>query len=210
MKPPQPKYCTTWSVRTALSYLESLEPFEDLTLKQLSHKTVLLLALTSAARAHELAALDLDCTLRKETSWEFALDTHVKTSRPGHKGRKIHLQAFHENPKICIVRTLENYVQRTKDIRASRKLLVSYVAPHKAIGSQSVSRWLTQALHAAGVPLHYTGHSTRGASTLAAANAGLSVAEIMEAADWASSRTFERFYHRETSQDTFSRVVVNI
>lgn len=58
-KPPKPKYCSTWSVHTALSYLESLEPLEDLTLKQLSYKTALLLALTSAARAHELSPFGL-------------------------------------------------------------------------------------------------------------------------------------------------------
>ena len=49
MKPPKPRYCSTWNVRTALSFLESLELLEELTLKQLCYKTVLLLALTSAA-----------------------------------------------------------------------------------------------------------------------------------------------------------------
>ena len=53
MKPPKPRYCSTWNVRTALSFLESLELLEELTLKQLCYKTVLLLALTSAARAHK-------------------------------------------------------------------------------------------------------------------------------------------------------------
>ena len=65
IKPPKPRYCSTWSVKTALSFLESLEPLEELTLKQLCYKTVLLLALTSAARAHELSALDLTYCLRK-------------------------------------------------------------------------------------------------------------------------------------------------
>jgi len=105
-KPPKPKYCCTWNVQTALSYLESLEPLEDLTLKQLSYKTVLLLALTSAARAHELSSLDLTFSLRKEGSWEFTLPTHIKTSRPGYPARKIFLPSFPENLKICVVRSL--------------------------------------------------------------------------------------------------------
>ena len=90
-KPPKPKYCCTWNVQTALPYLESLEPLEDLTLKQLFYKTVLLLALTLAARAHELSSLDLTSSLRKEGLWEFSLPTHIKTSRPGHPARKIFL-----------------------------------------------------------------------------------------------------------------------
>ena len=43
----------------------------------------------------------------------------------------------------------------------------------------------------AGIELTYTGHSTRGASTSAAAAAGLSADLILEAADWASVQTFE-------------------
>ena len=134
---------------------------------------------------------------------------HVKTSRPGHQGRKICLKAFPDNPKICIIRTLKAYILKTKDIRTSSTLLISYVAPHRAVTSQTVSRWLTQALRLAGIPLHYTGHSTRGASTSAAAEAGLPVADIMEAADWALSRTFEQFYHRDRSVSPFSSAVLN-
>lgn len=69
--PTKPKYCSTWNVKTALLLFESLKPLEDLTLRQFSYKTVLLLALTSAARAHELSLLDLSCSLKKESSWEF-------------------------------------------------------------------------------------------------------------------------------------------
>ena len=94
-------------------------------------------------------------------------------------------------------------------MRKSSQLLVSLIAPHKAISSQSVSRWLTRALRMAGIELGYSGHSTRGASTSAAAAGGLSVDLILEAADWASAQTFERFYHREASQAAFARAVLN-
>ena len=40
LKPPKPRYCSTWNVKTALSFLESLEPLEEFTLKQLCYKTV--------------------------------------------------------------------------------------------------------------------------------------------------------------------------
>ena len=39
IKPPKPRYCSTWNVKTALSFLESLEPLEELTLKHLCYKT---------------------------------------------------------------------------------------------------------------------------------------------------------------------------
>ena len=106
IKPLKPRYCCTWNVKTALSFLESLEPLEELTLKQLCYNTVLLLALTSAARARELSALDLTYSLRKEGSWESSLPNHVKNSRPGHPARKFLFLAFPENPNICVIRCL--------------------------------------------------------------------------------------------------------
>jgi len=100
-------------------------------------------------------------------------------------------------------------VERTKLLRKSTQLLVSFISPHKAISSQSVSRWLSRALRLVGIELNYTGHSIRGASISAAAAAGLSADLILEAADWASVQTFERFYHRESSAGTFARAVLN-
>ena len=73
--------------------------------------------------------------------------------------------AFPENPKICVVRSLTAYVERTKGLRKSTELLESFISPHKAISSQSVSWWLSRALRMAGIELNYTGHSARGAST---------------------------------------------
>lgn len=61
----------------------------------------------------------------------------------------------------------------------------------------------------AGIELTYTGHSTRGASTSAAATAGLSGDLILEAVDWASVQTFERFGHKESSAGAFARAVLN-
>ena len=135
-------------------------------------------------------------SLRKEGSCEFSLPTYVKNSRPGHPARTFLFLAFPENPKICVIPCLTTYVERTKGLRKSTQLLMSFISPHKAISSQSVSRWLSRALRMAGIELNYTGHSTRGASTSAAAAAGLSADLILEAVDWASVQTFERFYHR--------------
>ena len=58
--------------------------------------------------------------------------------------------------------------------------------------------------------LGYSGHSTRGASTSAAAAVGLSVEFILEGAPWASAQTFERFYHREQSRGAFARAVLAV
>ena len=106
---PEPKSCSTWSVEKVLRHFNSLEPLASLSLKDLGLKLTILLALTSAARAHELAALGLRC--------------------------------------------LNHYLQCTEQIREGDNLLISYVRPHNAVGSQTISIWLCAAIQKAGVEL---------------------------------------------------------
>ena len=207
--PPKPRLCSVWKVADALNWVSTLEPIETLSLKELTQKLVLLLALTSAARAHELAKLSLDFVSIKTDSWEFFLGSHVKTSRPGHPPRKIYLPAYHKNPSICVVRALNAYKGRTKTLRKSNQLFISVIKPHAEISTQTVSRWLRNALTGAAIDVGFTGHSTRGAATSAAAEAGLSLDIIMAAADWASSTTFEQFYHKPSTRGVFASTVLD-
>lgn len=204
MKPPKPRLSSTWEVQRLLQFLSTLHPLSSLKLKQLSLKLAALLALTSAARAHELVKLDLQFVTKKTGSWEFTLASHVKTSRPGHPQRRIYLPAFDEDPRICVIRALEEYYLRTEKLRKSSHLLISYVKPYGAISSQTLSRWLRCSLRLAGIEPHFTAHSTRSASTSAASKAGLPLEAILNAADWSSSRTFELFYHRPSSRGDFA------
>ena len=103
LRPPTPKVCSTWSVKTLLQYLNSLESNAKLSLKDLTLKTTILLALTSLARAHELAALHLDFISKKEHSWEFTIPQHVKNSRPNHQPKKPFLPSFPENRNLCVI-----------------------------------------------------------------------------------------------------------
>ena len=47
LNPPKPKLGSTWQLKTVLSHMEKQKPVEELSLKELSHKLILLLALTS-------------------------------------------------------------------------------------------------------------------------------------------------------------------
>ena len=73
--PPKPRLWSVWKVVDALNWVRTLEPIETLSLTELTQKRVLLVALTSAARAHELAKLSLDSDSIKTDSWEFFLSS---------------------------------------------------------------------------------------------------------------------------------------
>ena len=172
-------------------------------------KLIILLALTSAARAHELAALNLASALIKPESYEFSIPIHVKNARPNHPPRKIVFTKYNENSAICVVKCLNHYLTRTKDLRKGNKLLISYVKPHQEVGSQTVSRWLCAAIQQAVVEMSFTGHSTRAAATSEAADSGIPLELVLEAADWSSAGTFERHYHKQTtSRGKFAKSVL--
>ena len=109
---------------------------------------------------------------------------------------------------ICVVQTLREYKKRTCHLRKSAQLLVSYKAPHKPVCAQTVSRWIREILTLAGVDIKYTSHSTRSAATSAAAEAGVSLEVILEAADWASARTFEQHYYKRIEGRDFASAVL--
>ena len=176
----------------------------------LSLKLAALLALTSSARAHELVKLDLAFASIKSYSWEFTLAEHTKVSRPGQSTRKIYLPANADNPKICVVRALQEYRSSTEKRRQFSHLLISFVRPFKPISSQTMSRWLRKAMQLAGIAYHFTGHSTRSASTSAAAQVGVPLESILIAADWSSSKTFKQFFLRSPDRGEFARAVLAV
>ena len=58
-RPPEPQYSATWDVLMVLSWIKKLGKNENLSLKDLSGKLALLMALVSANKTSELQALDL-------------------------------------------------------------------------------------------------------------------------------------------------------
>ena len=208
LQPPKLKVSTTWSVGTVVGYLQEMGPIESLSLQDLSLKLAMLLALTSAARLHELIALDKVNVTVKKDCWRSFLSTHVKNFGPNHPGREMAFSAYTDDLRICVVQCLEEYVNRTANIRQNEpQLLVSHKAPHKAISSQTLSRWLRTNLNRAGVSKEYTGHSTRSASTSEAAKSDLPIEIILEATDWSSANVFKNHYYKQP-EGTFANTVL--
>ena len=58
-RPPLPRYTCTWNVQMVLNYLDSLGDNDTLSLKQLTWKVVMLLALTKPSQSTDLSLLDI-------------------------------------------------------------------------------------------------------------------------------------------------------
>ena len=118
---------------------------------------------------------------------------------------------FKENTNICPASVLELYNQRTAQHRVeeSKEFFITSVKTHRPATSATIARWIKTALSKAGVDTTiFKAHSVRGAATSAAAEAGVSIPEILEAADWSNRSTFERFYYRPQSKTCFGPTVL--
>ena len=131
----------------------------------------------------------------------------MKTSRPGHESQKVRLSSFPDK-RCCVVHTLNQYLEITKEKRKTNRLLISYKT-FKEISTSTVARWLKEILKRSGIDnLVFSAHSYRSASTSAAFAGGVHLSEILETANWANAKTFYTFYKRETSNNNYSDVVL--
>ena len=210
-RPPLPRYTCTWNVQTVLNYLEGLGENQSLSLKALSWKLTMLLALTRPSRSADLSQLDLGRKAYKPDGVCFYPNELAKQSRQGSQIAKFFFPSFPANPVLCPVMALKAYESKTKPIRGDEtKLLTSFIKPHKAVTSSSVARWLKSVLSAAGIDTAiFSAHSTRGASSSAAANVGITTSDILKAANWSSESAFQKFYYKPSDDSSYGRAVLS-
>ena len=117
-RPPLPWYSSTWYVNAVLQYLKNLGPKSGLTLKQLTYKLVMLLALTRPSCSADLSSLSL---ARRRFCLEgvtFLPATLAKQSRQGKPLVEFFFPCFPHDENLCPVRTLRQYETVTSSLRS--------------------------------------------------------------------------------------------
>ena len=213
-RPPCPRYTSTWDVDIVLEYIINLGENEGLSLKTLSKKLALLMALTDASRCSELHALDLRFRVSKPEGVFFTLACLTKKRKEG-TPKKLFFGAFPEDSRLCVAKCLQQYEKLTEKFRPAnddpKPLFLSYIKPHGPVTVQRISHWIKDMLGEAGVDTSiFKAHSVRGATTSAALAKGVSIEDILKTADWSNDTTFRRFYYRPSSDNTFSQVVLQL
>ena len=198
LRPPTTRYTEIWDVRVVFNYLRNLSPAKNLSLKQLTYKLVMLLALVSAQRVQSLHLLDLNNMQLKESSVRFSFSEHLKQDRIGRIPFTLRLSAYPPDRRLCAVTYLRHYISRTKCLRGTEtRLCISFRKPFKRVTSQTIARWIKECMSAAGIDTDkFKAHSTKAAATSAAEAADLPISYIMNQAGWSSERTFQKYYKK--------------
>ncbi|XP_071797703.1 uncharacterized protein [Asterias amurensis] len=206
MRPAIPRYTCTWDVNTVLQYLTNLGPSNKLFLKELTMKLVMLVALISGQRCQTLSLLNLDDAEVTATKVIFVVSKLTKTSKIGKQPVSLVLPRYPHDDQLCVMTTLKQYLIKTKSLRGKQRcLFVSYASPHKQVRSETISRWIKNTLHKAGIDTaKFTAHSTRSAACSAAFKNGVPLNIILSTAHWARSSTFAKFYNKPVGQTDHS------
>ena len=211
-RPPLPWHTSTWDVNAVLQYLKSLGPTSDLTLKQLTYKLVMLLALTRPSRSADLSSLSLARRRFCPEGVTFLPATLAKQSRQRKPLVEFFFPCFPHDENLCPVRTLRQYESVTSSLRSEDQqgLFLAIVKPHKQVSSCTIACWLKCTLGDAGIDVNmFTAHLVRGASSSAAAMAGVTTNDILKAADWSTDSVFRRFYYRPVHSSVFGDAVLS-
>ena len=223
-----------WDLSLVLDALTAapFEPLESVGLKFVTLKTALVLALVTAKRVSDLQALSVspDCTI-------FSTDRMRVTVRPNPAfvpknsnvaSVPVDLRPFHPPPfgsgederlyRLCPVRALRIYMDRTAPFRKGSQLFVAWGAGTmgKPVTKVRLSQWLVEAIQlaysAAGVlpPVGLRAHSTRSISASWALYKGVSIQDVCTAASWSSPSTFARFYNLDVTEPSVAHAVLQV
>ena len=217
--PPRQLRLPAWDLSLVLNSLRRApyEPLEAASFKDVTLKTVFLVALASAKRVSELHALSY--VVSRKRGWSSVTLSYVpefvaKTQSTAAGASHFELPALtnilgqtDEDALLCPVRALRRYLELTKDSRpACRRLFItpSRRSP-KSVSKNSISFWIRQVVRSAydGVSVRerdmclVKAHEVRALATSVLFAKNCSLDAVMDAAQWRSHSTFASFYLRD-------------
>ena len=211
-RPTLPRYSLTWDVKPVLDYLASLHPLDTLTLRLLTFKLVMLIALVTGQRCQTLHLMDLRNMNTYQHGVKFLITEPVKQSAPNRQQPVLVLPEYTVDEKVCVVTCLRRYLDCTSGLRDCQKLFVSYARPYRAVSRETISRWIKTVMAASGIDTAiFKPHSVRAASTSKAREQSVPLQNILTAAGWSNAQTFATFYQKPTSsitEDSFASGVL--
>ena len=213
------KKTVNWNLDVVLKFLcsEKFEPLRDVSLLNLTKKTIILVALALAKRISELQALSRQVGFSSEGALlslvcNFRAKNDFKCKRLPRNFFIKELSSLvgnEEEALLCPVRALKEYIRRTKSL-VSRDLPNLFVSPRKPSRPASKNaltfliKLVIKEAHESLCPeflplLKVKTHELRAVSTSVAFKHNLSLDSVMEAAQWRCKSVFASHYLKEVA-----------
>ena len=214
VKPLKARYSTYWPVSKLLNFLKSWHPENSLSLKQLTLKTVALIALTSSDRGQTIhLAKTTNMILEEDNSIKFVIKDRTKTTRRTLRPKIINC-CNSEMEELNVANCVRFYLDATKEFRLSNlnngeNLFYSWKTK-KPVSKPTIARWLKLVLKLAGIDTNqFTAHSYRGAGLSSAFFRGASIGQIISAGNWKNVNIFKDHYCAPSYESSLGNMILN-
>ena len=151
-RPPLPRYATVWDVGVVLRYLRGLGENGTLSLRLLTLKSAMLLALTRPARSVDLSKLDIRARFYTSAGVTFKAQHLSKQRRSTKPLANFFYPRYPEDENICPVITLQAYEAKTLKFRVlstdheKSLLFLSWIGKHDPVTGSTMARCLKTCL----------------------------------------------------------------
>ena len=216
-RPIRARYIVYWPVSKVLKFLKNWHPISSLSLKQLTLKTIALIALSSSDRGQTLHLMDIERTHISNDGIEFVIKDRIKTTRRDLKPHIVKCIKT-DDPALDVCDYTLAYMNRTLTLRAKAvedglpkptKLFMSW-ASKKPVAKNTLARWIKEVLHLSDIDIkEYKAHSTRGASLSEAFERGATANEIVSAGQWSKFDTFKHFYFAPNDTSATAKIIMD-
>ena len=157
-----------WNADQVISFLKILGRMEDLSLRILTYKTVMLVSLANIPRASDIVGLKINRMSSLPESLVFFFDDPRKHERERSSNFRskakdpLEIYNFEEDMDLCPVTFLNHYVERTSVFRKNEnQIFLALPRPHNKVKSETVGRWIKEILKRAGIDIDkFTAHSS--------------------------------------------------
>ena len=215
-RPSFPRYTVTWDVGKVLHFLAAWHPPESLNIRQLTLKTVTLVALTCSDRAQTIQAMKSNRVENTPEGLEFVIYDVLKTSRRGQPAKVVKCVRW-DAPELDVSFYVHKYIDWTflfrrraynKGLGLPTQLFLSHKTG-RPVARPTISRWIKEVMSLSGIDTSiFLPGSTRGASASAAERRGASMGQILGAGCWSNLGTYQRFYQRRVADTPVGRLIL--
>ena len=187
-----------WDINQVLNYIKTLPHNRDLTLMQLSAKTVFLLLICTTRRHADIMAIHTGYIFKDANCFVCQLQNLSKTySLTNISVQNLEVVRFPQDTQICPYKALSWYLYRTKSLRHSCKWLFVITTDHTEAAPATVSRWIKNIMSEAGIDKNlYKPHSTQGASSSFLLSSDMPLDDVLKKGCWLTPSVFKSHYAR--------------
>ena len=213
-RPRFPRYLVTWEIGKVLRILATWHPIEKLPIKELTLKTVFLVAVTSSDRGQTLEKIDIENGEITDDGIYFPIYALLKNSKRNGPIRDVRCVRFADHA-LDVCNCVAVYMQHTLKFRIKaindkkpkpKNLFLSY-ATGKPLMRATIAKYITDVLSLAGINANcFRAHTTRGALPSVMSRCS-SPQQILNQGNWSNLGTFEKFYNRFPDNSVEGRLI---